>query len=64
MRYCHEPGERGASEDAVVLRGPVDDLKVNALSPKVLRRAEDDIEVDFDKGIYALAWDDAVECCV
>jgi hypothetical protein len=34
MRNCHEPGERWTPEDGMVLRGPVDDFKLNFFSLK------------------------------
>jgi hypothetical protein len=34
MRNCHEPGERWTPEDGMVLRGPVDDFKLNFSSLK------------------------------
>jgi hypothetical protein len=32
---CHESGERWSPENSVILRRPIDDLKLNLLLPEV-----------------------------
>jgi hypothetical protein len=43
MRYRHESGKRWSPENGMVLRGPIDDLKLDLLFPEVCRSTENDI---------------------
>jgi hypothetical protein len=43
MRYCHESGKRWWLENGMVLQGPINDLKLDLLLPKVCRSTENDV---------------------
>ena len=64
VRDCHEPSECRAPQDRVVLRFPVNNLKVDLLRPEVAWLTKNNWELQCPEWQHCFAWDYAMEGCI